>query len=322
MRIHRISQDGLRVRASAGSKSFKSREKLEKCLQEASGHLADLQRLCDESPPQGQLRSEASRLAAAEDRLRRVREAMAACQEVHEHKQQRQTNRKKREAFSQGSTTDADARRMKMADGGFRPAYNLQIASDPESRAILAVEATNSGGDALLLAPMREEVARCTGQKPAEQLADGGYGSMNNADQATREGVTGFMPVPRTQKEGQDRFELRDRDSATVAQWRERMGLAESQAIYRPRMAASETINADLRTWRGLASLAVRGLGKVPRTLGGFDLQHHALRHRIAPRLTPNELPLNPPTLLRSPQSTPTVQFTRQQILRGRVYKS
>ncbi|MGN6366770.1 MAG: IS1182 family transposase [Phycisphaerae bacterium] len=263
VRVQRISQDGLRVRASAGSSSFKRQEKLESCLREAKEHLRDLDRLRDESPQQAEARSEALRIAAAEDRVRRINEAIAACQEQDTQKKARQSNPKKREAPSRGSTTDADARRMKMADGGFRPAYNLQVASDTESRAIVAVQATNSGGDALLLEPMRREIERRTGQTPVEQLADGGYVSLNNVDQAAQEQVTLYMPVPEPQKEGQNPFEPRRGDSEAVAAWRTRMGEAQSQAIYQERMSTSETINADLRTWRALGKLAVRGLGKV-----------------------------------------------------------
>jgi transposase len=263
VKIHRVSQDGLRVRASAGSSSFKPREKLEKCLAEAQAHLADLARLRDESPAATSARLEDLRMRQAEDRVRRVKEALSACQEVAWHKQERQSNLKKRQAPSLGSTTDADARRMKMADGGFRPAYNVQIASDPESRAIVAIQATNRGGDALLLAPMREEVARVTGHKPAEQLADGGYVSLDNVDQAAAERVTLFMPVPKPVDPNQDRFAARKTDSDAVAQWRARMAQPASQAIYQQRLSTSETVNADLRTWRGLGRFVVRGLNKV-----------------------------------------------------------
>jgi len=263
VKIHRVSQDGLRVRASAGSSSFKRQEKLQTCLREAKEHLADLDRLRDESPQQAEARSEALRIAAAEDRVRRIDQAIAACQEQDAHKKERQSNPKRRAAPSRGSTTDADARRMKMADGGFRPAYNIQVASDTASRAIVAVQATNSGGDALLLEPMRREIERRTGQTPGEQLADGGYVSLNNVDRATQEQVTLYMPVPEPQKEGQNPFAPRRGDTEAVAAWRQRMGKPESQAIYQERMSTSETINADLRTWRGLGKLAVRSLGKV-----------------------------------------------------------
>ena len=43
---------------------------------------------------------------------------------------------------------------MRMPDGGFRPAFNLQFATDVDSQVILGVEATNKGSDASLAVPM------------------------------------------------------------------------------------------------------------------------------------------------------------------------
>jgi hypothetical protein len=43
------------------------------------------------------------------------------------------------------STTDTQARIMKMADGGFRPAYNVQFATDTKSTAIAGVSVDNIG---------------------------------------------------------------------------------------------------------------------------------------------------------------------------------
>jgi hypothetical protein len=201
--------------------------------------------------------------AAAEDRLTRVQRALEACQQVADDKQQNQTNAHKRQAPARASTTDPDARRMKMANGGFNPAYNLQVASDPESRAIVEVQVTNKGGDAVLSEPMRQQIQARTRQTVTEQVIDGGYVSLEVLDRAAAEGVTLYMPVPEPQKEGQDRFAPRPRDSAAVAQWRVRMGTPEAQAIYKQRASTSETVNADLRTWRGLSRFMVRGLRKV-----------------------------------------------------------
>src|SRR5271167_3348870 len=44
-------------------------------------------------------------------------------------------SKKPREKEPRASTTDAQARVMKMADGGFRPAYNVQFATDTKSTA-------------------------------------------------------------------------------------------------------------------------------------------------------------------------------------------
>jgi hypothetical protein len=52
-----------------------------------------------------------------------------------------------REKEPRASTTDAQARVMKMADGGFQPAYNVQFATDTKSTAIAGVSVDNIGSD-------------------------------------------------------------------------------------------------------------------------------------------------------------------------------
>jgi transposase len=263
VQVRRITQDGLRVRASAGASSFRRQEKLEVYLAEAQAHLEDLKRQREQGEGPQDARRAAAAQAAAEDRLARVQRALAACQQVANDKQAHQDNAKKRQAPSRASTTDPDARRMKMPNGGFNPAYNVQLATDPESRAIVEVQVTNKGGDAVLSEPMRQGIEERTGQAVVEQIIDGGYVSLDAVERAQSDGVTIYMPVPDRKKEGQDRFVPRPRDSAAVADWRVRMGTPEAQAIYHQRASTCETVNADLRTWRGLSRFMVRGLRKV-----------------------------------------------------------
>ena len=262
--IHRICQDGLRVRASAGFSSFHRRKTLLKCLAEARLHLAELNGMRDESPALGRQRQESQQQFQAEDRARRIREALAAEVEVDvSRRNSHKRNKKKKISPARASVSDPESRMMKMPDGGFRPAYNLQFASDPVSRAIVGVQATNAGADATLLTPMREQVLQRTGTRPREHLADGGYVSIANLKQARKEEVTLYMPVPEPRNEEQDRFARRKKDTRVVADWRRHMGTTEAQAIYLQRLSTCEPINADLRTWRGLGRLAVRGLAKV-----------------------------------------------------------
>src|SRR5207249_4236768 len=49
------------------------------------------------------------------------------------------------------STTDAEARVMKMADGGYRPAYNVQFGTDTATQLIGTVDVTTAGTDAAQL---------------------------------------------------------------------------------------------------------------------------------------------------------------------------
>ena len=262
--VRRITQDGLRTRASAGTGSFRRRPTLEKCLAEAEAHLADLKRLA-ESPENQEAddQGKARQLALAADRLERVKAAMSELTKVEAAKEK--SHDKKRERPARASSTDPEARVMKMPNGGFNPAYNVQFASDPTSRAIVGVMVSNSGVDGSLSEPMRQQVEPRTGQKVSEHLVDGGYVNLDAIDRAAVEEVDLYMPVPQPNKNSKviDRFARREDDSDAVADWRSRMNTKEAQTIYQQRASTSETINAEVRTYRGMSPLAVRGIAKA-----------------------------------------------------------
>jgi hypothetical protein len=261
--VARISQDGLRVRASAGAGSFRTRPTLEKCLAEAQAHVAELKKIADSPESQDAQEQDRSREAAlAQDRVQRVKQALAQMPEVEASKARRHS---KPQSKARTSTTDPQARVMKMPNGGFNPAYNVQLASDPVSRAIVGVTVSNSGADAPLSEPMRREVEQRTGQKVSEHMLDGGYVNLDTVDNATAQEVTLYMPVPQPNKNAQeqDPHARRQTDSDSVADWRARMNTEKAKEIYKDRAATSETINADLRTFRGMSPLSVRGVAKA-----------------------------------------------------------
>jgi transposase len=262
--IDRISQDGLRVRAGAGSASFKRRPTLEKCLAEAEAHLADLNKLRDQEAGQEQTRRQAAEAAAAQDRVERVKAALSEMTKAEAAKA-KQTNKKKRDKEPRISTTDPEARVMKMPNGGFNPAYNVQLGTDPVSRAIVGVTVSNCGGDAPLSEPMRQQVETRTGQKVEQHLIDGGYVNLDVIDRAADQNVELFMPVPEPNKNAkqQNRFDRRPTDTDAVAEWRRRMNTEAAEQIYKQRASTSETVNADLRTYRGMSPFKVRGIAKA-----------------------------------------------------------
>ena len=152
---------------------------------------------------------------------------------------------------------------MRMPDGGTRPAYNLELAADCGSRAIVGVMMTNAGSDAGQDAPMRDQVEARADEAVEEQLLDGGFVTLEAIDRAAVEEVTISAPVPEPRKAGVDRHAPKATDSAAVAQWRQRMGTALAQRVYKQRSSTIETINGELKTERGLGRLLVRGLSKV-----------------------------------------------------------
>lgn len=261
--VTRISQDGLRVRASAGTGSFHTRATLEKCLAEAEAHLADLRKRQDSAEQEGLEEPENQLPAAlAADRLARVKAALSELTEVEASKAKRHS---KPESPARASTSDAEARVMKMPNGGFNPGYNVQFASDPGSRAIVGVMVSNSGADAPLSEPMRQQVEQRTGQKVSEHLLDGGYVNLEAIDTAVAAAVTLYMPVPQPNKNAkdQDRYARRQEDSEAVAQWRARMNSEPAKEVYQQRASTSETINAEVRTYRGMSPFGVRGIVKT-----------------------------------------------------------
>ena len=181
---------------------------------------------------------------------------------VEEAKAQ-QKNKPSKPQPPRASTTDPEARLMRMPDGGTRPAFNLELASDCDSRAIVGVEMTNAGSDAGQDEPMRAQVEDRADEAIDEQLLDGGYISLEAIERAAAEGVTLYMPVPKPRNAGVDAYAPKLTDSEPVAQWRQRMGTDAAKEVYKQRSSTIETVNGELKTYRGLGRLVVRGLNKV-----------------------------------------------------------
>jgi len=198
----------------------------------------------------------AARLKVAQDRMNRVKKAMRRVEELRQIK----TNEKEE---VRASTTDPECLVMRMADGGYRPAYNLQFATDVEGRSIVGVQVTNKGNDQSQMEPMLAEIGRRTEQLPKEYLVDGGFVKLESIEKAAACGVKVFSPIQEARRKDIDATKPKKNDGPGVAAWRQRMGTARAQEIYKDRAATAERTNADLKTWRGLDSLPVRGIGKV-----------------------------------------------------------
>jgi transposase len=263
--VERISQDGLRVRASAGQNSFRKADTLATALKAAESQVGALaeQAKNETNRPDDQKRSarqQAAQERAARERQERVERALKQMPELERIKQNR--NGKKTDRPARASTTDADARVMKMPDGGFRPAYNVQVVCDTDSRAILGVQVSNQGTDQPHSEPLRQEVQRRTGGIVQEHLIDGGFVKLEAIERAEASGVAIYAP-PKQTKARPDPFTPVPGDSREIIAWRQRMKTEEAREIYKERASTSETINADLRQYRGLSQFLVRGPDKA-----------------------------------------------------------
>lgn len=269
--LNRVAQDGVRVRASAGAASFRREKGLKKCLEEAREQVRQVRRELEEDPAATNRRQQAARERAARERQERVAEALRQMPEA----QAKKPAEEREEA--RVSTTDADSRVMKMGDGGFRPAFNVQFAGDTGSQVVTGVDVSKVGSDKSLMEPMLEQHAERYGRRPNEVLVDGGFMKKEAIDAATEDGVTVYAPVQVPKKDTRDPHEPRADDSAAVAEWRRRMGTAEAKAIYKERASTIECINAAARN-RGLQRFLVRGLHKVRCVALLFALVHNLMR--------------------------------------------
>lgn len=300
VRLVRVAQDGMRVRASAGAASFKRQGTLREQLAKAGELVRTLREEASSDPAGASRRARAAQERAAREREQRLQQALARLPELEQAKRRNGANPDEARA----STSDAQASVMKMADGGWRPAYNVQLATDCASQVIVGVDAVSTGSDMAQLAPMVAQVEQRLGRAPEQWLVDGGFPAHAQI-QAVAHKTEVYAPVPEPRRakakpaaHGQrddeppeppspasGRYEPKADDSPAVAQWRQRMGTDAAREIYKDRAATAECVNAQARN-RGLLRLPVRGLQRVLGVVRLFALAHNLMRMaQLAPRL-------------------------------------
>jgi transposase len=246
--LDRVAQDGTRVRANASAPSFRREATLLECREQAALHVKAV--LADPDPEASEA-ERLARIAATLDYQKRVEAAIATVQ----------TLRDEGKDEPRASTTDADARVMKMPDGGFRPGYNIQLATAGSElggpRTIVGVRVTNAGSDMGSITPMLEDIKARTGQLPGQLLADANHAKHSCIEAATRAGVEPLIAIPKHEQCATKAV------SREVEDWRARMKTDEAKRAYRARAGLCELSNAHLKDHHGTASVLVRGLAKV-----------------------------------------------------------
>jgi transposase len=287
--LDRIAQDGMRVRASAGAASFHRRETLERLLEEARAELQALRQkpagnaayfastkgVAAEDSPAGApdlSPREAAAMRHAKQRVDRVEQALERMPEMEAKIQPGE----KKEA--RVSTTDPQATVMKMADGGFRPAYNVEYATTCDGQVVVGVDVVTVGSDQGQMPPMLDQIEGRFQRRPKEVLVDGGFANLEDIERVQSGGkCTVFAPVAKPRKDTVDRHEPKATDSEEVGEWRKRMGTDEAKEIYKERAATAECVNAQARN-RGMRQFMVRGLEKVKSVATWFAIAQNMAR--------------------------------------------
>ena len=280
--LERVAQDGMRVRASAGASSYRRKDTLKKHLKEARAQVARLAQEREHPDPGVSRREEAARERAARERVERVEQALEYLPQAQDAKERQQqtlaTAKRAKVTEPRTSTTDPQARVMKMPDGGFRPAYNVELATDQAKGIIVGVKVIREGTDAGQALPMENQVKKRTGQHPEAYLMDGGFATREDITALEERKVTVYAPVrlPRNKPE-EARYQPRYGDSPQVVRWRQRMSTEEAKAVYRQRGSTAEWANAQVRH-HGVSQFTVRGAAKLNSVMLLVAVSHNLLR--------------------------------------------
>lgn len=280
-----VSQDGVRVRAGAKAASFRRKDRIQALLGQARAQVQALKSELEGDACASTRRKQAALERAAREREQRLTQALATMDKIERKQPAKKSDDEdppggapaKAPPEPRVSTTDPHARVMKMADGGFRPAFNAQLAVDAHTQLIAAVELVNIGSDLQQMAPLHATVVERYAVTPGHWLADGGYVNLAAIEQLATRGTHAMVPPARSRKPGIDPFQPKSTDTPAVAQWRARMATPEAQALYKQRAATVECVNAQVRR-RGLQQFNVRGLLKARAVLLWHALAHNLMR--------------------------------------------
>jgi transposase len=277
--LERTAQDGLKVRASAGEGSFRREGTLLKALADAQEYLRQLQQ---QEGGSASKRQQAARERAASERVGRLKGALANLEQIKQQRQERdREDEKGKEKPPRASMTDPEARKMKMPDGGYRLAYNVQLNTEVGAGLIVGVAVSTEGNDHNEMLPMLQQMQGRHDKVPKEHLVDGGFVNRGQITLAEQEHHTKvYAPLKDEKKQlegGKDPYQKKRGDTPEVAEWRRRMGTKEAKEVYKLRASTAEWANAQARN-RGLYQLRVRGTKKALAVALWYALAHNLMR--------------------------------------------
>lgn len=283
--LERIAQDGIRVRASAGSSSYRRKETLEDNYQLAKLFVQQLISEQEASPNEILDKKKAAELRFAKEKEAKLLQALEQLEllkknKAESKKKQRKQLTEEEEKNVRASLTDPESRKMKMANGGFSPAYNAQIATDTKTQVIVGMSVTNAGSDIGQMTSMYEQIQerfKENNNQIKEWLVDGGYNEKQEIDKMKEMNSDCKIYMPPKSSQFSKGYNHRAGDSEAVKEWRTNMGTIEAKTVYKERAATAECVNATARN-RGLQQFSVRGINNVTSVMFLFGLTHNIVR--------------------------------------------
>lgn len=176
--LERVMHDGTRIKACAGSDSFRREERLKEHLDLARKQVEAMGDPREEETS----RKRAARERALRERQQRLEQALEEVQKVREAKRQDKEQ-------ARASQSDPQARIMKQSDGGYAPSYNVQLSTEASNRIIVGAQVSQSPNDCAHLIEAVAQVEANLGQTPAQVVVDGGFTSRENIMTMAKRGV-------------------------------------------------------------------------------------------------------------------------------------
>jgi len=265
-----FAQDGTKVKANAGFNSYRREDSLQNLKEEIKAYLKQLDLESNACTNAHEKREKAKEADIATERLGRVESALKILEKERALKDENGKNRREPPTEEElkdvrASVTDPDARKMKMGDGGYRLAYNVQFATGLDSRVIYGVHVVttlDSGTSPKMMSMVHSRVANLNMSSPENWIGDAAYSAKEdvNANAELFPNCRYFAPA-KVKKGIDPKIHLKN-DSEAVKKWRDMIGSEEVEAFYKQRCSTAEFSNAQIKN-RGLQEFSVRGLFKV-----------------------------------------------------------
>jgi transposase len=267
--LEEVTIDGTKVRARAGRGSLAQGKKLAGIEAAVAARVAALKTELEQDPGAADRRRQERGLRAAQERAVRVKRAQERLAALEREKAERAKRHAKEEAAKASpsvSTSDPEARSMRMADGSVHPAWNVQVAT--ANGFIVSIEPTDRRKDSGMAETTLERVERHCGATPERLLADGTAVTQDEIDRLSqsRPGLVVYCPLPKERADvtaetrRKRRWKHRHQPDAVKA-WRERMATEAGKAVYR-RRKLTEHSHAKMKN-RGFGRMLVHGIAKV-----------------------------------------------------------
>lgn len=265
-----FAQDGTRIKANAGFSSFRREDTLEKIKADLTLYIEKLKAEEKTSANAYETRQREVKERAAIEKKSRVDEALrnlesARCEKIINGKRNRDEPTEDELKDVRASITDPEVRKMKMGDGGYRLAYNVQFATGLDSRVIYGVNVVNTldpGTAPILMAQVCERLKNLNLDHIKKWIADAAYSAKNDVENIAELFPNCLYYAPPKPRKGVNPKKVQKGDSEAIKEWRSLIGTEEVEELYRKRCSTAEFSNMHVKN-QSLQQVSVRGLIKV-----------------------------------------------------------